>query len=339
MTSKFNAKPLLDIILAALFCLFFLLGCSASDKVDDQIESEISQQAEAEKNLAREKENTEFTLNGRLRVAEGKDEDYKLRSAPVAALSKERFLEINENLNAALSDFSDRNKTRYQKYSARFEKLKEKSALVLKEYEKLYSNYEKLLESYKTRDSSGGSAVLVVPSLNIIKALDESANERVSSIHSEITKAINKVNAVVERYESIRAEASTAAKPMYKISSRAAGYMKTHRRNSMELFLSNAKIKTKTNVDSEFSLNLERGKNYTLVAYANANLAGDMEEYYWIVPFSAPLEVAEGEIVMTSENPSSDSSRQLNQSLDFKSPSEMPPLDKLTMQLILAKDD
>ena len=300
-------------------------GCGPSEK-ELELEKKLEALMQAEQERLDEQEK-QLKLNGSVFVVTRAGTNYKLGLTPVAAITKEDFEMVESIAIDAVNKFIIEKSPAYRKAEAEFTPMKNKLDLLKKQYDTANKSLNSTIKSYELNVFKDGISILG-KEISVYSREDE-ALARV--ILAEFNSEVAKINAIVEQYNEIRNQIADAGNLMDQIASEAKNQISTYQRSLATVVVEVTQTKTKTNADGEFSLNLTRGMDFVLAAFADRSVEKRSEEYNWLIPYTTPLIQGEDTLLISNDTMASDTSP-VTSGLDvFKRSPYLGPLTPLEL--------
>jgi len=290
------------------------LQSSKDALVKSEDELRVLMQAEQQR---LDEQKKQLKLNGSVFVVTKGGTNYKLGLTPIAALTKEEFERVESLSIEMVNKFIVENSPAYQKAKAEFLSVKEKLDLLKKQYYTVRAARKSLIDSYDYGQANYNSSISIYEGLGEVIAYRDHALAR--SIHERLNSEASKMNTIVGKYQGIRNQINDDAKLMDTIARQANNRILTYQRSLATLALEVAQTKTKTNADGEFSLNMSRGMDFVLIAFADRSVGDSTEDYNWFIPYATPLVQGEDTLLISNDTMASDTSPATSSLKDFKS--------------------
>lgn len=276
-------------------------GCGPSEK-ELELEKKLEALMQAEQERLDEQEK-QLKLNGSVFVVTRGGTNYKLGLTPVAAITKEDFERVESIAIDAVNKFIIEKSPVYRKAVAEFTPIKNKLDLLEKQYDTAKKSLNSTIKSYELAD---GISILILGGKISVYSRGDQAFARV--ILAKLNSEVAKINAIVEQYNEIRNQIADAENLMDQIASEAENQISTYQRSLATVAHGVTQTKTKTNADGEFSLNLTRGMDFVLAAFADRSVGESSEEYNWLIPYTTPLIQGEDTLLISNDTMASDTS-------------------------------
>lgn len=286
---------------------FFFIGCGPSER-ELELERELKQLKQAEQKRLDEQKK-QFKLNGSVFVATRGGENIKLGLAPVAAITKEEFDRYDLQRIQLVEKFIADNTPVYQQAKVEFLTIKEKLDLLKTQYN---IAEEELRALRKSLDNNWRITILSPSTYSSpeVYTYDEKAYAQARNIRSMLNSKISSVNEIAKKYNDLRDSDDTRDPKnlMNTIAELAKDEINTYYRTSAADLIELAQKKTKTNADGEFSLNLTRGIDFVIAAFADRSVGDSTEKYNWFIPYTTPLIQGDDTILISNDTMASDTS-------------------------------
>lgn len=304
-------------------------GCGPSEK-ELELEKKLEALMQAEQERLDEQEK-QLKLNGSVFVVTKGGTNYKLGLTPVAAITKEDFERVESIAIDAVNRFILDNSPAYRKALAEIKPLKDKLDLLSKQHDIADGNLDKLIKEKEFLGSKSGIYIYNGTRNVSYYGSDSSSQALARSIRAEINSEIAKLNAIAEQFKETKDQANDAKNRMDRIANEAKNQISTYQRSLATVALGVTQTKTKTNADGEFSLNLTRGMDFVLVAFADRSIGKSSEEYNWLIPYTTPLIQGEDTLLISNDTMASDTSPATSGLKIFKSSPYLGYIGKKTL--------